>query len=32
MDEFLGGAEAGGGQKRQVLRGVKEVQSDLWDG
>lgn len=29
VDEFLG---AGGeGQKRQVLRGVKEGRSDLWD-
>lgn len=29
LDEFLGGG--GEGQKRQVLRGVKEGRSDLWD-
>jgi len=29
LDEFLG--DGGKGRKRQVLRGVKEGRSDLWD-
>lgn len=31
LDEFFGVCGGGQGQKRQVLRGVKEGRSELWD-